>query len=790
MDTARHEPDPGLPQTIGRYRIVSLLGEGAMGVVFCAQDDVMERRVAIKVMTADLEEDADTRARFYREARTAGQLRHPNIITIFDMGEQDGRPYIVMELFDGETLADHLKHRAALDAEPAIDLMIQICAGLDAAHARGIFHRDVKPGNLLVRGDGALKIVDFGIARLASSNMTVRGLIVGTPDYMSPEQARGHDVDQRSDIFSAGAVFYLMLTGRKPFAASDVPGVLTKVERQDPLPIRESEASPALARLVMKALAKDPAHRYQTCAQMAAELERLKRELEAETRQLVEDGRKRLGVLESLLQQRRVLAETVDIAPPPPDLEAARQELARRHASLSEPYRRRGVTALIADIKSLHDPAAEAIQKWQRARAAIEEGSRAAIAGRLQESLVHFESAIRVEPAGRRAAAEADRCRRLIADQRAIDERADALLAEARAAAAAGEWPAVIEMCSAPAVLTSRTSNEVAALKRRAAEALDTDARERRLERERALIHADTLRRKGQFDDALRAIARARAADPSASDVRLAEDRVHASRFEQARQSDVGRKVAQAAEAARRESEARRIAALQQRTARAAALAAAAEDALAEGASDRALELATRVLGMEPSNVAARRIAGLARVQTRAIAEARARTIEAARLLDDARQEMAAGRFQHARTLASSAAGLDPTNDQAAVVLVRIEEEAARAAAVVERLRLARLRADAVAPILQLAHAAEARHDYVRAAWTAENALALDEDCEEALAIVQRANAELDAHPLLKDETVPAGASEDPDDTVRLMAPGGAWKRVTGALIRLFQQGA
>jgi len=791
MDGDHRIPETGsAPPTIGRYRVVGRLGKGAMGVVYCAQDDVVERRVAIKVLTADLEEDPDTIARFHREARTAGQLLHPNIITIFDMGEQDGRPYIVMELFEGETLGDHLKQQAPLDVEPSLDLMIQICAGLDAAHAHGIFHRDVKPGNLLVRPDGTLKIVDFGVARLGSSAMTARGVIVGTPDYMSPEQARGKDVDQRSDIFSAGAVFYQMLTGRKPFAASDLPAVLTKVERQDPLPIREHEAPPALGRLVMKALAKDPANRYQTCAQMAGELERLKRELEGETLQWVEDGRKRLGVLESLLQQRRVLGETLDIAPPPLDLEPARQDLVRRHASLAEPYRRRAVSALVADIRSLHNPAAETIVKWQRARTAIDEGARAAGLGRLQESLVHFESAIRVEPASRRASAEADRCRRLMADQRAIDDRADALLAEARAAAAAGEWQAVITMCSAPAVLTSRTSAEVAALRRRATETIDAEARERRLERERALTRAEALRRRGEFDDALREIARARAADPSASDVRHAEERVYTSRLERQRQTDAGRKAVQAKEAARREAEARRIAAVEQRTAQAAALAVAAEEALEEGAPDRALDLATRALGLEPSNVPARNVAGLARARTRAIADVRAREIEAARLLDDARQELANGRFHRARTLASAAAGLDPDNGQPSLVLVRIEEEAARAAAEAERLRLVQQRADAVAPILELAHAAEARHDYVRAAWTAENALALDLECAEAMAIVRRANAELEAHPLLKDETVPAGTSLDPDDTVRLAAPIGAWKRVTDALIRLFQQGA
>ena len=790
MEDAARTPDPdSLPKAVGRYRVISRLGHGAMGVVYGAHDDMVERRVAIKMMTADID-DSETRARFYHEARTAGQLRHPNIVTIFDLGEHDGQPYIVMEWLDGETLADHLKRQAVFDVEASIDLMMQICAGLEAAHVSGVFHRDVKPGNLLVRPDGSLKIVDFGIARLASSSMTARGLIVGTPDFMSPEQARGQDVDRRSDVFSAGAVFYLMLTGRKPFAAPDVAAVLTKVEREDPLPVRETEAPPALARLVMKALAKDPAKRYQSCAQMAADLERLARELEGETTQLMEDARKRLGVLESLLQQRRVLGESLDIVPPPSDLEPARQELAQRHASLSEPYRRRAASALIADIKSLHDPAAETVQKWQRARTAIEDGSRAAVAGRLQESLVHFESAIRVEPACRRAVAEADRSRRLMAEQRALEDRADALLAEARAAAAAGQWQAVIAMCSAPAVITPRTSTDVAVLKRRAADAIEAEERGRRLARERALTHAHSLRRRGQFDEALREIARARAIDPSAPDVRVAEERVYESRLERSLQSEAGRRAAQAAVAKRREAEARRMAAVEQRAAQAAELAAAAEDALADGAADRALELATRALGLQPSNVPARKAAGLARAQTRAIAEVKAREIEAARLVHDARQELAEGRLQRARTLASAAADLDPASDQPTLVIGHIDDELARAAAEAERLRLERLRADAIAPILERAHAAEARHDYVRAAWTAENALALDMNCAEAMEIVQRAYAQLEAHPLLKDETVPVAASADPDDTVRLTAPSGAWKRVTDALVRLFQQGA
>jgi tetratricopeptide (TPR) repeat protein len=531
----------------------------------------------------------------------------------------------------------------------------------------------------------------------------------------------------------------------------------------------------------MKELAKDPANRYQTCAQMASELERLKRDLEPETRHWVDDARKRLAALAPLAQQRRVLAETLDIFPAPPDLEPAVQELVGRLAALSEPYRRRIVSALLADIKDVHEPVGETIRKWQRARAALEEGTRAANAGRTQEALIHFESAIRVEPACRRAAAEADRCRKLTADQRAIDDRADALLAEVRAAAAAGHWQAVVALCSAPAVLTTRTSHEVQALKRRAADALDVEVRDRRLERERALAEADALRRKGHFEDAAREIARARDLDPSASDVRTASERLHVSRLQYQRQTEVGRKTAAAADAARREAGARRSAAAAQRAAETATLLAAAEEALADGGVDRALDLATRALGIDPSNVPARKIAGLARAQARIAGEARARELEAARLLDDARQQLARGQFQKARILASAAAGMDPSNIQPALVLVRIEEDAARAAAEAEQLRQVRQRAQAVAPILELAHAAEAHRDYVRAAWTAENALALDLDCVEAMEILRRATAELDAHPFLKEETVPA-APGDPDATVRLSVPAGVWGRVTEAL--------
>src|SRR5262249_17841986 len=154
MSTSDKPPAPRLPATIGRYEITGRLGKGAMGVVYKAHDAMMQRTVAIKVMMADLEEDSETSSRFYREARSAGQLVHPNIITIFDMGQENGRPYIVMEHLDGETLNKYVARPEAADLESKIDLMVQICRGLQAAHSHGIFHRDIKPGNLLVRASG------------------------------------------------------------------------------------------------------------------------------------------------------------------------------------------------------------------------------------------------------------------------------------------------------------------------------------------------------------------------------------------------------------------------------------------------------------------------------------------------------------------------------------------------------------------------------------------------------------------------------------------------------------
>src|SRR3954447_21225740 len=211
-------PQRRSPERIGRYQVLDRIGRGAMGVVYRAHDEAMRRDVALKVLTADLEDDPDIRVRFHREAEAAAHLSHPNIITIFDVGEDGDRFFIVMELLRGATLREFLK-QADASLPRRLNLMCQLCAGLGSAHNASIYHRDIKPGNIFVRADGIAKILDFGVARVASSSVTAAGFVVGTPDYMSPEQARGDEIDARSDVFSLGGVFYFMLTGRKPFSA-------------------------------------------------------------------------------------------------------------------------------------------------------------------------------------------------------------------------------------------------------------------------------------------------------------------------------------------------------------------------------------------------------------------------------------------------------------------------------------------------------------------------------------------------------------------------------------------
>jgi serine/threonine protein kinase len=343
-----------LPKSIGGYRIVDRIGKGAMGVVYSALDEQNARRVAIKVMMTDLEGDPETRERFYREAKIAGRLQHRNLISVYDMGEEDGRLYMVMELLKGDTLNDYLKRVHTLSLEATLDFMSQMCEGLAVAHVHGIFHRDIKPGNIFVQADGSLKVLDFGVARLADSNMTASGFIVGTPDFMSPEQARGAEIDHRSDIFSTGAVFYYMLSGRKPFAATDLPAVLHKVEAEDPLPLTDREAPTGLWKIVSKALAKSVTRRYQELGELLTDLTHFQRDYDRQSRE------KAVAVRARVLTLQRALHERVNDGQAPADEDLFSLALRERYPVLEDkgadalgivPFRRQAVHEIEAEVE-------------------------------------------------------------------------------------------------------------------------------------------------------------------------------------------------------------------------------------------------------------------------------------------------------------------------------------------------------------------------------------------------------------------------------------------------------
>jgi serine/threonine protein kinase len=261
---------------IGRYRVLGELGRGAMGIVFEAADDLLGRPVAIKTinMPADLAERADHEARFLQEAKAAGGLSHPNVVTVYDVGRQEDLLYMAMELLDGEELRDVIA-RGELPLDTAVDIAAQVADGLAFAHERGIVHRDVKPSNIMVLRGGTVKIMDFGIARVRMSDVkTQTGLRLGSPRYMAPEQLLGQTIDLRADIFALGVVLYEILTGIAPFGGEDMQEVMFRVASFDPpAPSRINPAVPTVLDLVVaRAIAKDPALRYQDAAELASDL--------------------------------------------------------------------------------------------------------------------------------------------------------------------------------------------------------------------------------------------------------------------------------------------------------------------------------------------------------------------------------------------------------------------------------------------------------------------------------------------------------------------------------------
>jgi eukaryotic-like serine/threonine-protein kinase len=291
----------------GRYELERQIGRGGMSSVFRARDRLLERTVALKILHEHYTDDADYVERFRREARSAAQLSHPNIVTVIDRGEHAGRQFIVFEYVDGQTLKDLVRAKGPLPIRRAVEISLQIARALAYAHSQGLVHRDVKPQNVLLNGDGQAKVTDFGIARsLDVTSVTMPGTVLGTSDYIAPEQATGEEVEAHSDVYSLGVVLFELLTGEVPFPSDNfVAAALRHVNEPPPSVVeRRPEVPLRLAALVERALAKDPDERYRSMDALIADLEVCRQELPEEGDE-PDDGDRTMIVLASPEQVAR-----------------------------------------------------------------------------------------------------------------------------------------------------------------------------------------------------------------------------------------------------------------------------------------------------------------------------------------------------------------------------------------------------------------------------------------------------------------------------------------------------
>ncbi len=818
----------GRPERIGRYKVVDRIGRGAMGVVYSAHDELMGREVAVKVMMTDLEGEPDIRARFMREAQVSAKLAHRNIVTIFDIGEDNGRLFIVMELLKGDTLDRALKQRS-FSIEEKVDLTLEVCEGLAVASAAGVCHRDVKPGNLFVQADGGLKILDFGIARLASSSMTASGFIVGTPDYMSPEQARGVAVDERSDIFSAGAVLYLMLTGRKPFVAPDLPAVLHKVVSEDPPPIEAKDAPPALARIVFKALSKDAAARFQRFPEFSAELSRWRRRYDAETRALAERVAISFESLRDFASEELAEGEALGVEPEA-DLQLRLSEIAAGYPQLLA----RGADALRSgewlrrDIEEIDRRIVPIVAAWEQriadlrgAGADLAAGKSSLENGDAREALDRFESVLRRVPS---AAVQQliDRARGVAADQQARDDRVRSLLAEAADARAHGRLDAALALANQALLIhpdhgearqfSGRLRQELAA-----AEAEKARNCERFLERARSALQLENL---DEAERQMQLAVQTGSSNPELAIVRTALVEARTAREKaDALAEEIGSQLALArnefqigertlaikrlemlalrhpsstalrVELERLRTEHEKLGAAEQTQSDADRLATEAAAALEKGDAQTATRLAEEALARMPSHEGALRTSAVAHARLREEAERSARQHRAAELIESAKSLLARGKFDRAIKEARRAAELDPLGDAHAVISEALRRQASDAAREASEQEASR-RATEARRLLEQAATALRDKDFPRARGLAERALALEPDNKapkELIAKIATAAALSVTPP--DDDTVDLAAGQaDPDATAVFKPVADGWVARTVSRVRLLFQ--
>ena len=434
-----------LPEKIGKYRVTDRIGRGGMGMIFKAHDPILDRQVALKVISPEVEVTDELRARFFREAQACAKLNHPNIVTVFDMGEDEGRLFIVMELLEGDELRRLITQRTALSLEEKLSVMLQVCSGLHYAHQKGIVHRDIKPGNIFLLKNGQAKILDFGIAHIASTEagLTRTGLIMGTLRYISPEQVRGR-ADSRSDMFSIGSVFYELLTSRPPFLGEDPMQLLEQLRTEEPPSPSEIDSTvPAeLSAIVQRAMRKNPADRFHDLDEMRSEIELIHGGLVEERQRILARIRRQR---ERIVQLRAALAERVGA----PAEEEPIRPITERSGLSSARSTEREFAGLIEALEAK-------IAKADALAPSIQRTNELLAAGRFEDAVRQLEAVLTEMPehgvardtlARARAEAEANRQRALVTDtlakaRSALDERHYALCLEILKQAAAMTLPA------------------------------------------------------------------------------------------------------------------------------------------------------------------------------------------------------------------------------------------------------------------------------------------------------------------------------------------------------------
>ncbi len=696
-----------MTQKLGKYAIVEKLGEGAMGAVYKAYDEILDRYVAIKTMAEDIKWDPELKLRFYREARSAAGLHHPNIVTIHDLGEDGKITYIVMELLQGQDLKSIIKSQAPMTLETRLSIIAQVADGLQHAHMNGIIHRDIKPGNIHVSPSGNVKIVDFGIARIPSSDLTRSGARLGTPIYMSPEQIRGSDYDERSDQFSTGIVFYELATYHHPFRDKNIAKTLDNILFQTRLPFAEQlpDAPPRLWEIIGTCLAKEPGQRYGSMAQLSGDCRELLVDLNVTSqrmckqlkgalprlRQVLDQGRgsSRLRQLQSEIESlgsqgekpdyctlRRLMSVMSEEAPP------GEQAASPQPAVPPVEIPTMPVPAAADQPPQPAPPRPEEI----KGRELLQAGKAKLDAGALEEALEHLRRAMAALGPKEEVVQALVETRRRIEEQR--NSQLIQLVESARQSIAAGDFAKALSLLE-EAKAVEPEHPEANALHRKATAeiASEQERRQRRQEAEADKASGLRLLEEGKLRECretLERAARILVGDQEVEDaLRKADEAIHAAEVEERVSQELAR----------------------------------AGEFLSSEAYDKARRHVRFVLELDPDNSEAKRLTDRL---DEAEAEAKQRQ-ELARLLAQCRAALSKKDYEGAALHAAAVLDLEPGNDEALAAQKQIEREREEAR-----------RMDQIISLLSQTMDALNREAFDEAAAHAENTLRVDPHNAEA----------------------------------------------------------